>query len=121
MSTPTISRFENGEKDIQLSSIVDILTILGMIDKRYLLFPEPKPRYDFSRSLVFFQGKDNNKIIQCAITEEAMEDHLAGKNEDPIKRFWVNQNRIEYEARRKYLTNHIEANGSILVRSKDLS
>lgn len=38
VSTPTVSRFEAGEKDIQLSSILSILGILGMTDKLDLAF-----------------------------------------------------------------------------------
>ncbi len=42
VSTPTLSRFENGEKDIQLSSVMVILTTLGMVDQRKLVFSEPR-------------------------------------------------------------------------------
>jgi DNA-binding XRE family transcriptional regulator len=37
VSTPTISRSENGAKDIQLSSVTSILGVLGMIDDRALI------------------------------------------------------------------------------------
>lgn len=33
VSTPTLSRFENNEKDIQLSTVLRILTVLGMTDR----------------------------------------------------------------------------------------
>lgn len=118
VSTPTISRFESGKKDIQLSSIINILTVLGMIDERNLTFMEPKERYDFSRAAVLFSGKDGEKIVQCAISQEALEDHFDDK--DPIKMFVANRERIEHEARRKYLTNKLEADGSILIRTTDL-
>ena len=36
VSTPTISRFEQADKDIQLSSAIAILDVLGMTDKRTL-------------------------------------------------------------------------------------
>lgn len=32
ISTPTVSRFENHKEDIQLSSILAILKVLGMLD-----------------------------------------------------------------------------------------
>ena len=38
VSTPTVSRFEQAEKDLQLSSMLAILDVLGMTDKRALVF-----------------------------------------------------------------------------------
>jgi len=35
ISTPTISRFEKGEKDIQISTALRILTVLGMTDRSH--------------------------------------------------------------------------------------
>ncbi|MBI4208976.1 MAG: DUF1488 family protein [Deltaproteobacteria bacterium] len=120
VSTPTISRFESGEKDVQLSSIVNILTVLGMVDQRHLLFPEPKERCDFDREVVLFNGKDRDKAVQCAISQEALEDHWGGNDKDPLRIFVTNRERIEHEARRKYFVNHLEADGSILIRTTDL-
>ena len=33
VSTPTVSRFEGGEKNIQMSSVLAILNVLGMIER----------------------------------------------------------------------------------------
>lgn len=120
VSTPTISRFENGEKDVQLSSIINILTQLGMVDERRLVFPESKERYDFDRGAVLFSGRDGEKAVQCAISKEALEDHFGGDNKDPLKMFVANRERIEHEARRKYFSTHLEADGSVLIRTVDL-
>ena len=120
VSTPTVSRFESGEKDIQLSTIISILTVLGMIDERRLVFPEPKERYDFDREVVFFNGKDREKTVQCAIGHEALDDHFGGGDKAPLKIFVAHRERIEHEARCKYLTNNLEADGSILIRTSDL-
>lgn len=119
VSTPTVSRFESGEKDIQLSSIMGILTVLGMVDERQLVFPEPNERYNSERELVLFQSKDREKIVQCAISQEALEDHF-GDGKNCLKMFTANRERIEHEARYKYLTNRLEADGSILIRTSDL-
>ena len=35
ISTPTVSRFERGAKDIQLSSVLNILGVLGMAVRRH--------------------------------------------------------------------------------------
>jgi transcriptional regulator with XRE-family HTH domain len=120
VSTPTISRFEGGEKGVQLSSIMNILTVLGMVDERHLIFPEPKERYNFDRDVVQFIGNDDEKSVRCAISREAIEDHFRGDNEGSLKIFIANRKRIEHEARRKYLANRLEDDGSILIRTSDL-
>lgn len=120
VSTPTISRFENGEKDVQLSSIMSILTVLGMVDQRQLVFPGPGERYNFDRELVSFKGKDGDMVVKCAISQEALEDHFGDDNEAPLKIFTANRERIEHEARRKYFNNQFETDGSILIRTTDL-
>lgn len=38
VSTPTISKFESGSEDIELSSVLCILHAVGMADKRMLMF-----------------------------------------------------------------------------------
>lgn len=91
-----------------------------MIDERQLVFPEPKGRYDSELEAVFFKGKDREKTVRCAISQEALEDHFGGDNKDPLKIFIANRERIEHEARCKYLANNLEADGSILIRTSDL-
>lgn len=120
VSTPTVSRLEGGEKDIQLSSAISILTVLGMVDERHLIFPDPKERYDFGRSIVLFRGKDGKKTVECAISREALEDHFGGDGKDPVKIFVANQEHIEHEARCKYLAGNLEGDGSVLIRTGDL-
>jgi transcriptional regulator with XRE-family HTH domain len=120
VSTPTISRFENGEKDIQLSSITSILGVLGMIDERTLVFEEKAARYDSVRDVAVFEGRDGDRTIRCAISRETLEDHFKGDKKDPLKVFRANRERIEHEARRKYLDGRLESDGSILIRTVDL-
>lgn len=122
VSTPTISRFEGGAKDIQLSSILNILSILGMNDQRELIFPEPNPRFDPAKMQVVFFGKDRDKKILCAISREALEDHYKSKvdSQDFLKIFLDNQSAIEHEARRKYIDGRLETDNTILIRSNDL-
>ncbi len=122
MSTPTISRFEGGEKDIQLSSILNILDILGMIDQRELLFPDSHPNFDHRNMKIVFWGQDGSKKILCAISKETLEDHYRSKtnSKDPLKIFMDNQSLIEHEARRKYIEDRLESDKSILIRTNDL-
>ena len=46
VSTPTVSRFENAEKDLQLSTVLAILDVLGMTDKRTLSFADAEHKAD---------------------------------------------------------------------------
>ncbi len=121
VSTPTISRFENGSKDIQLSSILNILKMLGLLDQRSLIFPNAQNvQYDGSREIVIFWGQAEGKSIRCAISSEALEDHYKSKHKNPVKIFLENQSAIEHEAVRKYLNNQFEADDFILIKTEDL-
>jgi len=120
VSTPTISHFEKGKKDIYLSTVIRVLTVLGMNDERSLNFPQPNEHYDFDRSVVVFTGQDADKVIRIAISQEALEDFFAGNGKDLLKVFQMNRERIEHEARRKYLVGSFETDGSILLKTTDL-
>lgn len=127
VSTPTISHFENGEKDIQLSSAMRILEMLGLLDKRNLLFDETAPYYDQRQKMVVFVGHTAEqkiksasiKKIQCEITEEALVDRYKSTSQDPIKIFMSHHKAIEQVARRKYLSNQLEHNGVVLIKTED--
>ena len=123
VSTPTISRFESGEKNIEMSSVLNILQVLGMNDSRKLEFPNSKgkyqEKYDSLRRVIIFLGVDGDKKVICAISEEALDDHFEDEK-NPIRNFIKNRGRIEGEARRKYIKNLLEEYGSILIRTEDL-
>lgn len=115
-----MSRFESGETDIQLPTVLSIFSVLGMTDQRVLVFPEPKPFFDTHRDVVIFFGKDGDKKVSCAISREALEDHFNANDKDILKVFSQNQSYIEHQARRKYLSQLLENDGSVLVKSEDL-
>jgi transcriptional regulator with XRE-family HTH domain len=119
VSTPTVSRFENEEKDIQLSSALRILTILGLVDKRNLSFVDSNPYHDAHREIVFFNGTDSGKKVLCGITQEALDDHYSPLEMDPIKKFFLHHSEIAQIARRKYITNTFEQDQTILIRTTD--
>jgi hypothetical protein len=48
-----------------------------------------------------------------------LEDHF-GDGEDPTGAFRANRERIEAEARRKYLAGAVRPDGSVLIESIDL-
>jgi len=120
VSAPTVSRFEGGEKDIQLSSVLCILGVLGLLDRRVLAFPEPQERYNSDRDVIVFWGKDGAKEVRCAIGLEALEDRFVGDGRNPLKVFRANRGAIEHEVRRKYLADRLETDGSVLIRTADL-
>ena len=70
--------------------------------------------------VVVFTGRDSNKVVQCAISSEALEDHFHGDGKNLLKVFQTNHERIEHEARRKYLAENLESDGSVLLRSGDI-
>jgi transcriptional regulator with XRE-family HTH domain len=119
VSTPTISRFESGGENIELSSVLNILQVLGMRDSRKLEFPNPKEKYDSSRGLILFFGVDTDKKIPCAITFEALNDHFEDRK-DPMRNFLNNRQQIESEARKKYIRNLTEKDGLVLISTEDL-
>jgi transcriptional regulator with XRE-family HTH domain len=120
VSTPTISHFEGGERDIQLSTVTNILGVLGMLDERILVFNDVHAHYDPTRMVVLFKGQDGDKTIPCAISREALDDHFGGDNKDNLKVFKACRERIEHEARRKYLADLVESDGSVLIKTLDL-
>lgn len=119
VSTPTVSRFESGDNDIKASSALHILSVLGMTDKRELTFAASEARYDFSREIVLFNGTDGDKIIECAISREALEDHFGADNTNLVKIFHKHNEAIEHLARRKYLTGNNEVNKTVLITTED--
>ncbi len=102
VSTPTISRFESGEKDIQWSSIHRILSCLGLSNESRLAFPDPQPVYHRGRGVEFW-GHDGDIKIQCSISEEALQDRFNSDGEDSFKIFKKHQKSIEQRTWRKYL------------------
>lgn len=90
-----------------------------MLDERTLTFPNAKLRIAEDGTAVVFEGRDGTKVVRCAISEEALADHFG--DDDHLKRtFGANRERIEAEARRKYLAGRLEPDGSVLIKTEDL-
>jgi transcriptional regulator with XRE-family HTH domain len=121
VSTPTVSRFENAEKDLQLSSVLAILEVLGMSDKRTLTFPDQEHRYESSRGTVAFWGQDGTQRVLCRISREALDDHFSDRDRlKPDTAFKEYRKQIEALARRKYVSSQREPDGSVLIRTNDI-
>jgi transcriptional regulator with XRE-family HTH domain len=121
VSTPTISRLENAEKDLQLSSVLAIFEVLGMTDKRTLAFPNQESQRDTSDAIVFW-GQDGDSRVRCRISREALVDHFSdGGKLKPEAAFKKYRNEIEALARKKYLLGQREPDGSILIKTLDVT
>ena len=121
VSTPTISRFEQAEKDVQLSSVLAILDVLGMTDRRKLEFPDPAHSYDVSTGVTFW-GEDGGRRVRCRISREALDDHFSEHDRlRPEAAFQKYRRDIESLARRKYLLGHREPDGSVLITTHDIA
>lgn len=103
-----------------MSSVLSILGVLGMTDRRTLEFQKKEPEYNSGRMVVAFQAVDGKKQVPCAISHEALRDHFGGNRREPVAVFKANADAIEQLARRKYLRGEIEPDGSVLIRTSDL-
>ena len=120
VSTPTVSRFEQAAKDIQLSSLLAILEVLGMTDKRTLIFDEEYKRD--SRDAITFWGNEGNSRVRCRISREALDDHFSDGDRLRFEAaFEKHRPEIEALARRKYLLGQKEPDGTVLITTRDLS
>ena len=120
VSTPTVSRFEQAEKDIQLSSALAMLEVLGMTDKRTLVFNDAE--HSAESEAVAFWGDDGKTRVRCRISREALDDHFSnGDRLRPEAAFKKHRPEIEALARRKYILGEREPDGSVLIRTLDLA
>src|SRR5271169_6338083 len=120
VSTPTVSRFELAAKDVQLSSVLAILEVLGMTDKRTVVFDERAAR-DVDDSIVFW-GNDGDMWVRFRILREALADHFSeGNRLGADAAFKKHRHEIEGLARRKYLLGRKEADGTVSIKTLDIA
>jgi transcriptional regulator with XRE-family HTH domain len=121
VSTPTVSRFELAAKDIQLSSALAILDVLGMTDKRTLIFTDKQFSYDSTAGVTFW-GQDGKTHVRCRISREALDDHFSdGDRLRPKEAFEKHRDDIEALVRRKYLRGQLEPDGSVLIQTSEIA
>jgi hypothetical protein len=90
-------------------------------ENKELVFSSPEERYDDSREIIVFWGQDKVQRIRCAISRETLDDHFHGDNRNKLEVFRANRPAIEEIARRKYLSGRAEPDGSVLIRTVDIS
>jgi hypothetical protein len=89
-------------------------------ENKELAFSAPEDKYDTERDVVVFWGLDRDQRIRCAISREALDDHFHGDSRNKLEVFRENHPAIEEIARRKYLSGHVEPDGTVLVRTADI-
>ncbi|MFI5014764.1 MAG: DUF1488 family protein [Hyphomicrobiales bacterium] len=120
VSAPTVSRFEQNAKDIQLSSAIALLDVLGLTDKRTLEFSDPQYAYDMGAGVTFW-GEDGKTRVRCRISREALDDHFSeGDRLRPEAAFKKYRPEIEALARLKYLSGRIEPDATVLITTHDV-
>jgi transcriptional regulator with XRE-family HTH domain len=121
VSAPTVSRFELAAKDVQLSSALAILDVLGMTDKRTLVFPDKEHSYDTSAGVTFW-GQDGPTRVRCRISREALDDHFSENDRlRPKAAFEKHRDEIEALARRKYLRGQLESDKSVVIHTNEVA
>jgi hypothetical protein len=87
-----------------------------------LTFPDSRARYDSDRDVVSFIGAALGHPVKCAVSREALEDHLGagGRNkEERLASFQSNRSKLERMARTKYISWPVEEPESVLLRTMD--
>jgi hypothetical protein len=89
-----------------------------------LRFTDSPGRYDFDRDTVVFAGESRGERVLCAISREALEDHFGADGqtkEQRIETFRKNRGEIERMAREVYLNRPVPFDGSVLIRTAEIS
>jgi len=90
-------------------------------ENKELIFLAPEEQHDASRDVIVFWGQDRTQRIRCAISREALDDHFHGDNINKLEVFRENRPAIEDIARSKYLSGCVEQDGTVLIRTADIS
>jgi hypothetical protein len=75
--------------------------------------------WDGEHQVVTFPAQVNGTRVRCAISREALEDHLGANNIEPLNAFRTNRQRIEAKAEQLIGRGRFERDGSILIRTAD--
>jgi hypothetical protein len=118
-----LTALDSASIDLDIKPFTDFIgqRVRWSLEQHDLTFPEKEARYNIERGVVVFWAKDGKKRVRCAISREALDDHFGGDDKpNKEKAFQKHREAIEQEARRKFLADDTEADGSILIRTGDL-
>jgi hypothetical protein len=82
----------------------------------------PDEWYDpHRRQVVWFSAVEDEKVIQCGISIDALVEHFGAFADDPLTAFRSHRERIWQRAGRLIAERRFEDDGSILIKRADLS
>ena len=73
------------------------------------------------RNVVWFSAVDDEKVIDCAISIEALTEHFGAYADDPLPAFRNHRQRIWDTAAKLITQRRFEDDGRILIHSADLT
>lgn len=73
------------------------------------------------RKVVWFSAIVDDKSIDCGVSIEALADHYGAYHDDPLPAFRSHRERIQEAATRLITQRRFEDDGTIIIRSADLS
>jgi hypothetical protein len=88
-----------------------------------LVFPDSRARYDSNREVVSFVGEALGQPVHCAVSREALEDHLGENGQDKEGRlasFHLSRSKIERLVKAKYLSWPVEEPAVVLLKTVDV-
>ena len=72
------------------------------------------------RSVVWFGAVDDDKVIDCAISLDALTDHFGAYADDPLPAFRKHRQQIWDLAAKLIAQRRFEDDGTILIHSADI-
>lgn len=121
--TAYLTALDSASIDLNIKPFTEFVgqRVQWSLEQHDLTFPDKEARYNFDRAVVVFWAEDGRRRVRCAVSREALDDHFGGdKTRNKEEVFQEHRQRIEQEARRKYLAGDTEPDGSILIRTGDL-
>ena len=73
------------------------------------------------RNVVWFSAIDDEKVINCAISIEALTEHFGAYADDPLPAFRKHRQRIWDVASTLITQRRFEDDGTILIQSSDMT
>ncbi len=88
-----------------------------------LAFDAPAARYEGDRAVVAFLGLSGGKLVRCAISREALDDHFGADGPGPdarLRTFRAHRAEVERLMRTKFLDWPVAETGTVLIRTEDV-
>ena len=73
------------------------------------------------RSVVWFSAVDDPKVINCAISIDALSQHFGAYADDPLPAFRTHRQEIWERAAELIAQRRFEDDGTIVIRSADIT